>query len=132
MRKKIFQLLLLTASVLFFQSCGEDDPYANLSGRFNLSKAFVDGVGTSGGGFITFNPDKTATLEVEYRIDVTTFSIQGTNIPFTATDLLLTLNPGTATEQKWNRGVDESDEQEIDFNQIEQGKTRNVILEFKK
>jgi hypothetical protein len=128
----LFALLLFSTSL--FQSCKKEDadPNANLTGVFKVSSVKVDGVASVGSGTITFDAsDKSESLELKYRIDSADFTTTGDFI-YTATNALLSLNPGTANELKWTRKVDKEKEQGIEFTQTISGKNRIIAITFTK
>lgn len=130
--KSKLNIFLLPIIILSIFSCGKSDPLDNLDGTYKLSSVFVDGKGSTGSGEVTFlGITKTGSLALKYVIDKVEFSLDGT-FAFIADEKIITLNPNTPDQVVWNRNVDESKEQEIEFNQTLDGKTRNVVLEFRK
>lgn len=130
--KTKFHILIFTLFITTYFSCGKSDPLDNLDGTYKLSSVFVDGKGSTGSGEITFlGVTKTGIITLKYVIDNAEFSLDGT-FEFIADEKTITLNPNKTDKVVWNRNVDESKEQEIEFNQTLDGKTRNVVLEFRK
>jgi hypothetical protein len=131
--KILFAIALFSFTLL--QSCSKDevtDPNANLTGAFTVSAVAVDGVSSTGSGTLNFvAADKTGDLDMKYRVDVNEYSVTGDFI-YTATSSLITLNPGTADEQKWTRITDAANEQKIQFTQNVNNKNRVVAITFKK
>ena len=122
-----FMLMTLALS-----SCQDDDPYANLKGTFTLTDSTVDGVDAGPvGGTLVFNNDKSGTIDIDYVVGATQFSLSG-NFNFTANENTLTLNPGASDEEVWTRVEDEKNKQSFAFDVPQAGALKGVVLIFTK
>jgi len=116
-KMKYIKQLVPLALILSLLSCGGDDEVNldNLIGTWKFGSFFLDGLGATASGNISFNEDNTGEMDLWYIVENDTLTKQGSfSYTQTAAEVIITLNSSNMT---WNRAENKSDEQEFHFNE---------------
>lgn len=122
---RLFFFIFLALSIV---ACDNEPNPVDLNGNWKTKNAFVDGLGTSALGTITFSDQTENTMNVWYVVEGDTITKNGV-FTYTASNEALQIDLN-GTKLNWRRADNRAEEQEFQFDEMINQKEYNIILEF--